>query len=165
MLWLETLGRSRWYAGRPYPSLETLIAKANDVWWSLEPERLAGSISQSSKDRREKSRRVRFQTQSQQWSGQEQAGVSNASRETVDSLAALNRAYEAKVWLYLHHLRHRQDSDEMLSALRERLENDPADRTAHRRRRAKQNYRVETEKIDQLSSSSSSDLFGTLLSN
>ena len=66
-------------------------------------------------------------TQARQWSGQEQAGVATASDETVESLATLNRAYEEKFGFIFIICATGKTSDEMLSALRERLEHDPVD--------------------------------------
>ena len=50
-----------------------------------------------------------------------------ASQETVDSLATLNRAYEDKFGFIFIICATGKSSDEMLSALRERLEHDAAD--------------------------------------
>jgi 2-oxo-4-hydroxy-4-carboxy--5-ureidoimidazoline (OHCU) decarboxylase len=52
--------------------------------------------------------------------------VSNASRETADSLSALNEAYEQKFGFLFIICATGKTSDEILSALRERLGNDTA---------------------------------------
>ena len=72
----------------------------------------------------EKKAADKVSAQSQQWSGQEQSGVANASQETVDSLAALNATYEQKFGFIFIICATGKTSDEMLSALRERLEHD-----------------------------------------
>ena len=126
---LQCCGSKRWaremaLAG-PYQDVETLIGKANDVWWSLE----AGDWLEAFRSHPkigEKKAVAPVSDQSSQWSGQEQAGVSNASRETVDALAALNQAYEQKFGFIFIICATGKSSDEMLTALRKRLDNDPA---------------------------------------
>src|ERR1044072_4053211 len=121
---LQCCGSKRWaaemVAARPYATLETLLARADEVWWSLgcndwlEAFRSHPTIS-------EKKEAEKDSAQSQQWSGQEQSGVANAPRDTVDSLAALNEEYEQKFGFIFIICATGKSSDEMLSALRERL--------------------------------------------
>jgi len=126
---LQCCGSKRWARemaqARPYQNVETLIAKANDVWWSLEAEDWLEAFRSHPKIG-EKKAAVPVSDQSRQWSGQEQAGVSNAPRETVDALAALNHAYEQKFGYIFIICATGKTSEEMLSALRKRLDNDPA---------------------------------------
>ena len=110
---------------RPYQSLETLIKTANDVWWSLQPDDWLEAFRSHPKIG-EKKAAESVSAQSREWSGQEQAGVSNAAQETVDSLATLNRAYEQKFGFIFIICATGKSSEEMLSALRERLNNEPA---------------------------------------
>lgn len=126
---LQCCGSTRWaremvQAG-PYQNAGTLIAKANDVWWSLDPEDWLEAFRSHPKIG-EKKGAAPVSDQSRQWSGQEQAGVSNASPETVDALAALNHAYEQKFGFIFIICATGKTSEEMLSALRQRLDNDPA---------------------------------------
>ena len=99
-------------------SLETLIANANDIWWSLEPDDWLEAFRSHPKIGEKKAAEP-VSDQSRQWSGQEQAGVSNASRETVDALAALNWAYEQKFGFIFIICATGKTSEEMLAALRE----------------------------------------------
>lgn len=126
---LQCCGSKRWAQemaqGRPYESVETLIAKANDIWWSLPPEDWLEAFRSHPKIG-EKKAAAPVSDRSSQWSGQEQAGMSNASGETVDSLAALNHAYDQKFGFIFIICATGKSSEEMLSALRQRLDNDPA---------------------------------------
>jgi OHCU decarboxylase len=126
---LQCCGSKRWaremVQAQPYQNAETLIAKANDIWWSLEPEDWLEAFRSHPKIG-EKKAAAPVSDQSRQWSSQEQAGVNNAARETVDALAALNHAYEQKFGFIFIICATGKSSEEMLSALRQRLENDTA---------------------------------------
>ena len=125
---LQCCGSKRWAHemahARPYQNLETLLAKATDVWWSLESEDWLEAFRSHPKIG-EKKAAAPVSERSSQWSGQEQAGMNNASGETVDSLAALNRAYEQKFGFIFIICATGKTSDEMRSALRTRLDNAP----------------------------------------
>lgn len=124
---LQCCGSKRWAAeiatARPYESLETLLATANDVWWSLERSDWLEAFRSHPKIG-EKKADTKVSAQSQQWSGQEQSGVAGATQNTVDSLAALNEDYEQKFGFIFIICATGKTSDEMLSALRERLQHD-----------------------------------------
>lgn len=126
---LQCCGSKRWAEEmakmRPYPTLETVIASANDTWWSLQKEDWLEAFRSHPKIGEQKAATA-VSNQSHQWSGQEQAGVSNASRETVDALAALNRAYEQKFGFIFMICATGKTSEEILSMLRRRIENDAA---------------------------------------
>ena len=124
---LQCCGSKRWAEDvsnrRPYPSLEALITTANEIWWSLQREDWLEAFRSHPKIG-EKRAAEPVSEQSRQWSGQEQAGVSNASREAVDALAALNWAYEQKFGFIFIICATGKTSEEMLAALRRRVEND-----------------------------------------
>jgi len=125
---LQCCGSKRWAhemaKARPYANLETVIARANDVWWSLEPNDLLEAFRSHPKIG-EKKAAENVSPQSRQWSGQEQAGVSQSSAETVASLATLNEAYEQKFGFIFIICATGKSSGEMLAALRQRLQHDP----------------------------------------
>lgn len=125
---LQCCGSKRWAetmaSRRPYPSLETFLMIANENWWSLPGDWLEAFRSHPRIG--EKTAAESVSEQSSQWSGQEQSGITNASRETVNTLASLNQAYEQKFGFIFIICATGKSSEEMLSALRERLENDPA---------------------------------------
>lgn len=122
---LQCCGSKRWAAeiatARPYETLETLLATAHDVWWSLERSDWLEAFRSHPKIG-EKKAADKVSAQSQQWSGQEQSGVANATQNTVDSLAELNQNYERKFGFIFIICATGKTSDEMLSALRERLQ-------------------------------------------
>jgi len=122
---LQCCGSKRWareMAG-PYENVETLIAKAHDLWWSLEPADWLEAFRSHPKIG-EKKAADKVSAQSQHWSGQEQSGLTNASQDIVDSLAALNHDYEQKFGFIFIICATGKTSAEMLSALRERLQHD-----------------------------------------
>jgi OHCU decarboxylase len=124
---LQCCGSERWAENvanaRPYHSLEMLIASANDNWWSLHRDDWLEAFRSHPKIGGRKAA-TQVSEQSKQWSGQEQAGVSNASPETVDALADLNWAYEQKFGFIFIICATGKSSEEMLAALRKRIEND-----------------------------------------
>jgi len=124
---LQCCGSRRWVAevtaGCPYPSLEALLERANEVWWSLDQSDWLEAFRSHPRIGEQKAAEI-VSAQSQQWSGQEQAGMSGASRETANTLAALNRAYELKFGYIFIICATGKTPDDMLSALCERLQHD-----------------------------------------
>ena len=124
---LKCCGSTRWartmVERRPYSTIEELTRTANEVWWSLDqPDWLEAFGSHPKIGEKKAAEPV--STQSQQWSGQEQAGVSNANQETTDSLARLNREYESKFGFIFIVCATGKSAGEMLAILRERLTNE-----------------------------------------
>ena len=126
---LQCCGSKRWASatatGRPYETLELLLASSDDIWWQLDRDDWLEAFRSHPKIG-EKKPADKVSAQSQQWSGQEQSGVANASDTTIDSLAALNRDYEQKFGFIFIICATGKTSDEMLAALRERLPHDAA---------------------------------------
>jgi len=126
---LQCCGSRRWAqqvtAGRPYANLEALITRAKEIWWSLQPGDWLEAFRSHPKIG-QKNAAEPVSDRSRQWSGQEQAGASSASPETADSFRRLNRAYEEKFGFIFIICATGKTSDEMLSALRQRIENDAA---------------------------------------
>ena len=116
--WAETVERHR-----PYASLEQLIAKANDVWWSLDESDWLEAFRSHPKIGERKAANA-VSALSQQWSTQEQQGVQNAAQETVDKLAQLNLDYERKFGFIFIVCATGKSSDEILALLEQRLPND-----------------------------------------
>jgi allantoicase len=123
----QCCGSRRWADqmsnARPYATLETLIAHADRVWWSLTPADWLEAFRSHPKIG-EKKAGDKVSAQSQQWSGQEQAGVSSASQAAVESLSDLNRAYEQKFGFIFIICATGKTSEEMLAALQQRLQHD-----------------------------------------
>jgi allantoicase len=124
---LQCCGSKRWASAtataRPYESLDLLLATSDDLWWQLDRNDWLEAFHSHPKIG-EKKAAGKVSAQSQQWSGQEQSGVDAASHETTASLAALNEAYEQKFGYIFIICATGKSSDEMLAALRERLEHD-----------------------------------------
>src|ERR1051325_4487419 len=127
---LQCCGSTRWGTqmapGRPSATLETLCTSANELWWSRDRNDWLEAFRSHPKIGEKKSAEP-VSSQARQWSGQEQAGVATASQETVDSLATLNRAFEQKFGFIFIICATGKTSGEMLSALRGRLQHEPAD--------------------------------------
>lgn len=127
---LKCCGSKRWaqriIEARPFKTFEALLASANTLWWTLDPNDWLEAFRSHPKIGEKKAAEP-VSTQSSQWSGQEQAAVATASQEIVDSLATLNRAYEEKFGFIFIICATGKTSSEMLSALRKRLEHDAVD--------------------------------------
>jgi OHCU decarboxylase len=127
---LQCCGSRRWAArmtdARPYPTFDSAITTAAEIWWSLtESDWLEAFRSHPKIGEQKPADKV--SEQAQEWSGQEQAGVAAASRETSNTLAALNRAYEFKFGFIFIICASGKTSTQMLAALRERLQHDPTE--------------------------------------
>jgi OHCU decarboxylase len=127
---LQCCGSKRWARqmadARPYENLAELITHANETWWSLDRDDWLEAFRSHPKIGEMKAAES-VSAQSKSWSGQEQAGVNTASTETTNALATLNHAYEQKFGFIFIICATGKTSDEMLSALRERLEHDAAE--------------------------------------
>lgn len=127
---LQCCGSKRWARqmadARPYDNLADVIARANEVWQSLDREDWLEAFRSHPKIGEKKSAET-VSAQSRQWSGQEQAGVNAASEETTSALATLNREYERKFGFIFIICATGKTSDEMLAALRTRLDHDAAE--------------------------------------
>ena len=125
---LQCCGSKRWATEmanqRPFPTEATLIAAANDIWWSLDRSDWLEAFRSHPKIG-EKKAADKVSAQSQQWSGQEQSGVAAASPGTTSSLAVLNEAYEEKFGFIFIICATGKTSDEILAALHERLQHEP----------------------------------------
>ena len=127
---LQCCGSKRWASqmadARPYENLAELIKHANETWWSLDRNDWLEAFRSHPKIGKKKAAES-VSAQSKQWSGQEQASVNTASVETTNALATLNQAYEQKFGFIFIICATGKTSDEMLSALRARLEHDTAE--------------------------------------
>jgi OHCU decarboxylase len=125
---LQCCGSQRWAAEmtrqRPFPNEERLLIAAKSIWRSLDHSDWLEAFRSHPKIG-EKKAADKVSAQSQQWSGQEQSGVANASEEAASSLATLNEAYEQKFGYIFIICASGKTSGEILIALRERLQHDP----------------------------------------
>lgn len=102
----------------PYPDLESLLGAADRAWAQLEPsdwaEALAGHPRIGERG-----------GSSPAASEREQSGVRVAAGRTLDALAAENRLYEARFGHVFLIAAAGKSAEEIIDALRERMENDP----------------------------------------
>ena len=102
----------------PYTDLDSLLAAAERAWSQLEPPDWAEAL--------EGHPRIGERGgSSPAASEREQSGVRRAAASTVDQLAAENRLYEARFGHVFLIAAAGKSADEILAALRERMENDP----------------------------------------
>src|SRR5687767_5529379 len=96
---LKCCGSTRWAQTmaqrRPFTDIEELTRAANDIWRALKQTDWLEAFRSHPKIGEQKAAE-RVSTQSQQWSGQEQSGVRAANQDTMETLAQLNREYEAR---------------------------------------------------------------------
>ena len=110
---------------RPFASHDDLAEAANDVWWSLRPDDWLEAFRAHPKIGEKKGVSV-ASAQSLEWSNSEQAGIRNASDDTTELLAKLNREYESRFGYIFIVCATGKSSVEMLGILRERMGNEPA---------------------------------------
>lgn len=118
--WAEQLATQR-----PFEQLEDLIARANDVWWSLEGDDWLEAFRAHPRIGEKKAENA-GSAQAQQWSSEEQAGVKDSAQDTIAKLGVLNREYEAKFGYIFIVCASGKSTDEMLALLESRLVNDPS---------------------------------------
>jgi OHCU decarboxylase len=126
---LKCCGAPRWaeavQRNRPYRNLDELIARANEVWWSLaESDWLEAFCSHPKIGEKKTAQPVA--AQSQKWSAEEQRGVQDATADAANKLAELNREYEEKFGFIFIVCATGKSSGEILALLEERLRNEPA---------------------------------------
>jgi len=118
--WLACCGSRQWakrmLALEPFPAAERMLEAADRVWWELSPgdwlEAFAAHprIGESTRDAQ---------------AAREQSGVRGAEAETIEKLAALNRAYEERFgWIYIV-CASGKSAAQMLAILESRMGNDP----------------------------------------
>jgi OHCU decarboxylase len=107
---------ARMTAARPFATRHALYETAERIWWNLDPQdwREAFAAHPRIGERR-----------GTQWSVQEQSGAHAAAESTLEELAAVNAAYEARFGYIFIVCATGKSGDEMLAAARRRLHNDP----------------------------------------
>jgi 2-oxo-4-hydroxy-4-carboxy-5-ureidoimidazoline decarboxylase len=107
-------------AGRPYPDLPALLARADAALRRLTPDGVAQALAAHPRI----GERPAGADRESAWSRREQAGVTGADAGTRTALAAANREYEQRFGqLFLIFASGRTEA-EILAAARERLGND-----------------------------------------
>ena len=112
---------SRLEKGRPYRSLEQLLERSDETWWSLRREdwleafRGHPRLGDSS---------VKVDSTSSTWSRAEQAAIV-AQTDAQDELRRLNKAYEDRFGFIFILCATGKSANEVRAALERRLKNDP----------------------------------------
>ena len=121
---LKCCGSKNWaqrmVASRPYVGFDELIAAADRIWRSLEPQDWLEAFHSHPKIG-EKKAAAAPAVEAQQWSEDEQSGIRNSAEQTLAALAESNRAYEKKFGYIFIVCASGKSSEEMLAILRERL--------------------------------------------
>ena len=124
---LKCCGSALWarrMAGeRPFHDLQSLLAKADAVWWALDAEDWLEAFSRHPKIGEKEAARTQAEA-AREWSQQEQAGTNEADEETKLALAAANREYERKFGYIYIICATGKTANQMLSILKERLQNE-----------------------------------------
>ena len=127
---LKCCGSTRWAREmsrtRPFASLEELCQKADATCESLNEEDWLEAFRAHPKIGERKAATDQSQ-QTQNWSVQEQSGVTNAPRQTVEELAQQNREYEARFGFIFIVCATGKSPEEMLTLLQSRIGNDRHD--------------------------------------
>lgn len=125
---LKCCGSSRWAseiaAGRPFETLEELMAEAGRVWQSLSEADWLEAFRAHPKIGEKKAATTQS-AEAQKWSAQEQSGVAAASTQTLNELAERNREYEDRFGFIFIVCASEKSSEEMLAIINERLRNEP----------------------------------------
>lgn len=111
---------------RPYFIEEELFNAADSTWQRLSPDDWKEAFSYHPKIGDIKSLREKFAS-THVWAEGEQSGANNASGETLKQLAASNNEYEEKFGFIFIVCATGKSADEMLTLLKKRLQNSPAE--------------------------------------
>jgi OHCU decarboxylase len=127
---LKCCGSKNWahqmVAARPFASLDELITGADRIWWLLNPQDWLEAFHSHPKIG-EKKAAAEVAVEAQRWSEDEQSSIRNAAQQILDELADLNRAYENKFGYIFIVCASGKTSEQMLTILRVRLENNVDD--------------------------------------
>lgn len=119
----STVWATKMSEARPFTDLDSLVAVADEIWWSLGEDDWLEAFCAHPKIGERKAAAEQSE-QAQSWSAQEQSGVATAAHETVDELAQKNREYEDRFAFIFIVCATGKSSAEMLQMLNERLAND-----------------------------------------
>ena len=126
---LKCCGSSRWARqmsdARPFSNWQELSCKADEIWWKLAEADWLEAFRAHPKIGEKKAASAQS-PQASNWSAQEQSGVADASSQTIDELADLNREYERRFGFIFIVCATGKSSDEMLEALKRRCQNEAA---------------------------------------
>ena len=127
---LKCCGSTAWATrmcdARPFADNDSLTAQADTTWKSLNEADWLEAFRAHPKIGETKAA-THQSPQAQSWSTQEQSGVTDAARETIDELAQQNRDYEARFGFIFIICATGKSPAEMLAILQSRIGNDRHD--------------------------------------
>jgi 2-oxo-4-hydroxy-4-carboxy-5-ureidoimidazoline decarboxylase len=143
-------GCARWVeqmtARRPFVNRTHLFGIAFAYWTRLTPDDWREAFSHHPRIGDLDSLRRRFATTAD-LASREQAAVAGAAQATLEALREGNRAYEERFGYIFIVFASGRSADEMLTLLRERLDNDPE---AELKNAAKEQWKIMRLRLDQL---------------
>ncbi len=110
----------------PADDLVELLEDAEEQWFKCSEEDWKEAFAQHPKIGDVESLQKKFAATAK-WASGEQAGVDNASQQTLQALAGDNKKYEDKFGYIFIVCATGKPAEEMLEILKERLKNDPKD--------------------------------------
>jgi 2-oxo-4-hydroxy-4-carboxy-5-ureidoimidazoline decarboxylase len=117
--WIERMA-----ASRPFGNVETLLQRAEEIWWSLSPDDWADAFAHHPRIG-ERDAKATQEDRARAWSAGEQRGVGEANADVQSAIADGNREYERRFGhIYLVSAAGKS-AQELLDILRSRLDNDP----------------------------------------
>ncbi len=124
---LKSCGSRNWARqmteARPFQNLDEVLEKAGNIWRSLREEDWLEAFRTHPKIGEKKAADVQ-PAEARKWSAQEQSGIEGAAAETTAALADGNREYERRFGFIFIVCASGKTSEEMLTILRHRLQND-----------------------------------------
>ena len=147
---LKCCGSTRWaqtLAGaRPFQSIDELLAKAGDVWWSLDQAEWLEAFRAHPKIGEKKAAKDQSE-QAQKWSAAEQSGAAGADAAVKLALAEGNLEYEKRFGFIYIVCATGKTSEQMLTILQQRLRND---REAELRTAAEEQRKITRLRLEKL---------------
>jgi OHCU decarboxylase len=108
---------------RPFQSIDELLAKADDVWWSLDGDDWLEAFRAHPKIGEKKAATAQSE-QARNWSAAEQSGTAAADAKARAALAGGNLEYERRFGFIYIVCATGKSSEEMLTIMQQRLQND-----------------------------------------
>ncbi len=120
-------GSKRWVTrmlnARPFDDSSQMMNRAAEIWDGLEASDYLEAFAAHPRIGDKEALRSKFSAD--RWAGGEQAGASGASGRVLDELAVANQSYQDRFGHIFIVCATGKSADEMLAALRVRLENSP----------------------------------------
>jgi OHCU decarboxylase len=147
---LQCCGSTAWACGmsarRPFGGADDVLRAAEEAWGGLDDEDWLEAFSRHPKIGERKAATAQTGTE-KEWSQREQSGVGAADEATRRELDELNRAYAEKFGYIFIICATGKSSDEMLAALRARLQNDPASEISNAAEEQRRITKLRLEKL------------------